>query len=127
MRTPEQVEHEVCEIIADVLGLDLEEVTPDARFFADLGGESIDLLDLEFQCEKRFDVKTDFKALSDSQEIELTPDGVLSADTLSALRERHPFLEFDRLPEHPTQEDMKDLLTVRVITAFVERSLAQAV
>ncbi len=44
--------------IADCLGVEIEEVTPEARFFEDLGGESIDLLSLSFQFEKAFNIRT---------------------------------------------------------------------
>ena len=42
----------VREIISECLVVDLDEVTDDQSFFDDLGGESIDLLDMSFHIEK---------------------------------------------------------------------------
>jgi acyl carrier protein len=48
---------QVAKIIADALGCDVEEVTPQASLIDDLGAESIDFLDLVFRLERGFKVK----------------------------------------------------------------------
>ena len=45
------------EVLDDALGVDEDEVTPDASLTADLGAESIDFLDIVFRLEKTFDFK----------------------------------------------------------------------
>mgnify|MGYP001184040366 CR=1 FL=1 len=45
----ESVYPKVRSIIADVLVIEEEDITPDSRLIADLGAESIDFLDLVFQ------------------------------------------------------------------------------
>ena len=45
------------EVLDDALGVDEDEVTPEASLTADLGAESIDFLDIVFRIEKTFDVK----------------------------------------------------------------------
>lgn len=47
----------VRQIIADVLMVPLEQVTPEARLVADLGAESIDFLDLVFRLEEALGVR----------------------------------------------------------------------
>jgi acyl carrier protein len=47
----------VREVIADVLMVAPEAVTPDSRLVADLGAESIDFLDLVFRIEEALGVK----------------------------------------------------------------------
>lgn len=47
----------VAEIMADALGLETVQVTPEASLIDDLGGESIDFLDLVFRLERAFKVK----------------------------------------------------------------------
>jgi acyl carrier protein len=47
----------VAEIMADALGCDVGQVKPDASLIDDLGGESIDFLDLVFRLERAFKVK----------------------------------------------------------------------
>ncbi|MEE8382455.1 MAG: acyl carrier protein, partial [Thermodesulfobacteriota bacterium] len=47
----------VKESVVEALGVDEEEVTPDAALFDDLGAESLDLLDIVFRLEKEFGIK----------------------------------------------------------------------
>ena len=44
----------VKECVVEALGVDDDEVTPDAVLFDDLGAESLDLLDIVFRLEKEF-------------------------------------------------------------------------
>ena len=44
-------------ICAEVLGVEPVDVTAETSFSADLGGESLDLLDLGFRCERAFGVR----------------------------------------------------------------------
>lgn len=43
-------------IIADKLGLEEDEVTPDATFTSDLGADSLDTVELIMDLEKEFDI-----------------------------------------------------------------------
>jgi acyl carrier protein len=126
MHMPNQAELReiVVKAIVDVLAVEEQEVMPDARFFADLGGESIDLLDLSFHLEKRLGSKVDFSRLLTGGALGADVRGPVSAQALQALAANYPFLPTDRLPPNPTQEDLKDLLTVDVLTHFA--ALAQA-
>ena len=45
---------EVREIIVDLLAVDAESVTPEARFREDLGADSLDLVELIMEFEDRF-------------------------------------------------------------------------
>ena len=49
------------EVLDDALGVDEDEVTPEASLTADLGAESIDFLDIVFRLEKSFDFKESSK------------------------------------------------------------------
>ena len=44
----------VCQIVADQLGVDLEEVTPGASFVDDLGADSLDTVELVMALEEEF-------------------------------------------------------------------------
>lgn len=50
MNTADPLFEELRTMIADGLGVEAEDVVPEARFFDDLGGESIDVIDLTFRC-----------------------------------------------------------------------------
>ncbi len=53
----ENIEERVREIIADRLGVDPEEVTPDASFVEDLGADSLDTVELVMALEEEFGVE----------------------------------------------------------------------
>ena len=52
-----EVFEKVREALVEALGVDDDEVTPEAKIAADLGAESIDFLDITFRLEKAFDIK----------------------------------------------------------------------
>jgi acyl carrier protein len=50
------VEERVKQIIADELGVDESEVTPNARFIEDLGADSLDVVELVMKLEEEFGI-----------------------------------------------------------------------
>lgn len=55
----EQIFEGVQQVLVDALGVDEEEVVPEAHLDADLGAESIDYLDITFRLEKHFNIRID--------------------------------------------------------------------
>ena len=53
--TKDEVFGKVKEALVDALGVDDDEVTPEATMVGDLGAESIDFLDIVFRLEKAFE------------------------------------------------------------------------
>lgn len=51
------VEKRVKEIVAEQLGVELDEVTPGAKFDEDLGADSLDIVELVMQFEEAFDLE----------------------------------------------------------------------
>ena len=51
------IEEKVSNIVAEKLGVDRAEVTPDAVFIDDLGADSLDLVELIMAMEEEFDVE----------------------------------------------------------------------
>ncbi len=47
----------VREIVAEQLGVDVEEVTPEASFIDDLGADSLDTVELVMALEEAFDIE----------------------------------------------------------------------
>ncbi len=107
----------VTRIVAETLCLETDEVTPEARFFADLDGESIDLLDLQFRIEKDLHRAMDLNDTFGSR-IELDQTGEVTPASLEWLRRTYPFLAVDALERPITSERLKDLLTVGTIAEF---------
>ena len=57
MPTKEEIFEKIQTALVDALGVDDDEVTPEATLVGDLGAESIDFLDIVFRLEKAFDIK----------------------------------------------------------------------
>ncbi|MCE0724873.1 MULTISPECIES: acyl carrier protein [Legionella] len=81
----------VREIVADVLVIDVEEISLNSRLIADLGAESIDFLDLVFQLEKEFKIKIprgqlEKNARGDLAEDEFEKGGFITEQGLQALK-----------------------------------------
>ncbi|MBQ0031040.1 MAG: acyl carrier protein [Paludibacteraceae bacterium] len=51
-----EIAEKVKEIIADKLGVELSEVTPEASFTNDLGADSLDTVELVMEFEKQFEI-----------------------------------------------------------------------
>jgi len=51
------VEERVKEIIVDQLGVDENEVTPEAKFIDDLGADSLDIVELVMALEEEYDIE----------------------------------------------------------------------
>ena len=52
----QEIENKVKQIIVDELGVDENEVTPNARFIDDLGADSLDTVELIMEFEKEFNI-----------------------------------------------------------------------
>jgi acyl carrier protein len=71
MPSKEETVERVHKIIADNLGVSLEEVRPDAAFIDDLGADSLDIVELVMAIEKAFDIEIpdeDAEAISTVQD-----------------------------------------------------------
>lgn len=113
-------------IISGVLAVEPEEVQPSSRFFEDLGGESIDMLELTFQVEKQFGVKNPFAGFGRAEDLATDSAGRLTPDAIGAIRERFPFLDVSRLEADPRKDRVTELLTVEAITQFVRQAIGEA-
>ncbi len=55
--TPEEVKSQVTEIVVKNLGVDAGSVTGPAKFIEDLGADSLDIVELVLDMEKKFDIE----------------------------------------------------------------------
>ncbi len=126
MPTKEEVFEKIQVALCDALGVDDDEVTPDATLVRDLGAESIDFLDILFRLEKAFDIKIPRgelfpeDVLTDSQYVQ---DGKVTNEGVAKLRERMPFANLDKFAENPVVQDFGNVLTVADICGFVEMKI----
>jgi len=123
MPTKEEILEKIKTALVDALGVDDDEVTPEATLVGDLGAESIDFLDIVFRLEKAFDIKIDRgelfpeDVLTNSQYVK---DGKVTAEGIAELRKRMPFANLDDFAENPVVQDFANLLTVADMCRFVE-------
>ncbi len=123
MPSEETIRADLNDMLVDILGVEPEEVVPEARFFSDLGGESIDLLDLSFRCEQRFKTKIAFQQMLDPSALEVGQDGALTDGAVRTLKEKLPFFDWTRIPERIKLENIQDLLTVESISRYLTHTL----
>lgn len=113
----------VQEILVDSLGVEHEEVIREARFFNDLGGESIDVLDLTFRCEQRFEVPIRFQELTEFP-TENGPNEETDFETMfRSMKEKFPFLD-TVLASQDGVHDVRAMFTVDAIVQFIEQKLS---
>ena len=53
----DEILERVCDVVSDVLGVNVNEITPDSRFVEDLGAESIQSVELVAAFEEEFDIE----------------------------------------------------------------------
>lgn len=122
MNQREEIESAVREILVEILALEPEEVTTKSRFFSDLGGESIEVLELSFHCEKRFGVPIKFQELSHASRGS-GEKGILTDEDVAALRKDLPFLDWPTIEAQGDLSDPEALFTVDSIVRFVEHAI----
>ncbi len=119
-----EVFEEVRQIVSEILALELEEIKPECRFFEDLGGESIDVLELTFQCEKRFNTKVKFQEMA-SLDLATNEDGSLTRESLAAMERRYPYLDYSKFKTNPQKSRIAELLTVAAIAQALHHAMDQ--
>lgn len=128
MPTQDEIFEKVRDTLVDALGVDDDEVTPEATLVGDLGAESIDFLDIVFRLEKNFDVKIPrgelFPENLASAESSFVQDGMVTESGIDELRKRMPHADIDKLAEDPKVENIQDLFTVEMIVKFLQSKLA---
>lgn len=123
MPTKDEVFQKVQEALIEALGVDEDEVTPQATLVGDLGAESIDFLDIVFRLEKAFDIKIPRGELFPEDvwtNAEYVQDGKVTEAGLEELRRRMPFANLDEFAKNPVVQEFGSLLTVADMCRFVE-------
>ena len=114
-------------VLDDALGVDEDEVTPNASLTADLGAESIDFLDIVFRIEKTFDIKIPQGELFPeglTENPEWVADGNLTDAGLAMLKERMGHVNFDAIENGDRNvSKIADSITVDSLVNFVEMKL----
>ena len=121
---------QVQETLVDALGVDDDEVTPEATLMGDLGAESIDFLDIVFRMEKSFGIKIPREELFPAEGLMSNSDfvsgGKLTEKGLAELKAQMPHTDFASFEANPDVNKIPDLFTVDALVNFVDAKLNNA-
>lgn len=121
---------EVRRSIAESCGIPEERIVPTATLFQDLEISSIDLVEILFTLESRFDVElkiSDIESRS-RQELQDAPfevQGVITPEGLQVLRRTVPEIPEERLVPGLTMFEIVNLITVEILCSMVQQKLAE--
>lgn len=115
----DQIHAGVREDLADCLGIEPEEIELEARFFHDLGGESIDLLDFGFRSERRYGVRSPFPRLTSGDGWQFDEQGRLSESSLARLQTEFPQINWPARLAGISLESFRDLLTIDLMVELL--------
>src|SRR3954451_8646492 len=121
--TKDEVYKKVQTALVDALGVDDEEVTPQATMVGDLGAESIDFLDIVFRLEKAFGIEIPRSELFPDDVLTnaaYVADGRVTPEGVQELKRRMPFADLTKFEKNPVVQDFGNLLTVSDLCRYVE-------
>ena len=126
----DEIFEKVREVLVEALGVDDDEVSPEATLMGDLGAESIDFLDIVFRLEKAFDIKIPreelFPAESFMSDPEYVSGGKLTPKGLDELRQKLPHTDLTPFEGDPDLNKLGNLFTVNAIVNYVESKVNAA-
>jgi acyl carrier protein len=119
----------VQQTLAGALGVDESEITPEASLKRDLGAESIDFIDIVFRLEKAFDLKIPAGDLFPSHLLNderFVKEGVVTAEGLTELRTKLPYLELEEFTKDPQITKLADCFTVKMLLRYLADRLGKS-
>ena len=122
MPTEQEVFEKIRAALVDAVGVDDDEVTPDATLVGDLGAESIDFLDIVFRLEKAFNIEIPRAELFPEDILtnaEYVQDGKVTDEGVSELKKRMPFADLSKFEANPLVQEFGNLLTVNDMVRYV--------
>ena len=119
----------VQQTLAGALGVDESDIKPEASLKRDLGAESIDFIDIVFRLEKAFDLKIPAGDLFPSHLLNderFVKEGVVTAEGLTELRTKLPYLELEEFTKDPQITKLADCFTVRMLLCYLNDRLGKS-
>ncbi len=130
MMTEKEIYEQLKPLLVEVLGVSADRIQMDSVLVADLGAESIDLLDLSFRIEEHFKVGIEANEIEREAKKRLPggvyeKDGFLTDDALAEIRRAAPELDPEKLVTGLRKVDLPSLLTVSFFVHLIARKLAR--
>jgi acyl carrier protein len=136
METPvafnrQQIEEGVTEVLEEALGVDAEDVKPQATLTGDLGAESIDFLDIQFRLEKKFSsAERPFKIEQGElfpenmlQDPAMVQNGKVTDAGMTLLKQKLPHIDFSGFEGDRSVKNLSEVFTVKSLCDFLERRI----
>ena len=129
MKSATEILEQLKPLLVEVLGVRPDEIHRNSELVADLGAESIDLLDLTVRVEESFNVRIEANEL-EREAIQQMPggvyekDGSLTDEALAEIRRAAPELDQAKLVSGLRKADIPSLLTVGFFVSLIQRKLA---
>jgi acyl carrier protein len=129
MPTNDEVFEKVRSTLVAALGVDEDDVTPEATPFKDLGAESIDLLDIVFRLERNFGIKIPRGELFPENVSDPGParNGKLTPTGLTEMKQRMPYADLSGFEANPEVDKLVGLYTVDMLVQYVSSKLSAGV
>ncbi len=127
MPNSDEVFKKVQAALVDALGVEEDEVTPEATMVGDLGAESIDFLDIVFKLEKAFGIDIPREELFPDDVLTnsaYVQDGKVTSEGLAQLKARVPWADLSRFEQNPRVQDFGNQLTVNDLCRYVQSKLS---
>lgn len=124
--TEEQIFSRIQEVLVDALGVDEEDVTPDAKLVDDLGAESIDFLDISFRLEKAFEIKIEASEIFPQDVLEnpeYVEEGKVTDAGMEELKKHLPHADLTEFEASRQVEDFSSVFTVNTLVKFIASRL----
>ena len=121
----EEIYSKVQGVLVDALGVDEEQVKPNARLRQDLGAESIDFLDIVFRLERAFGIKIPRgemipeNVMTDPNYVQngkVTPAGMVE------LKKRMPYVDLTEFEKDPQVDQLP--FTVDAVVNYVQTKVS---
>jgi len=127
----QQIEEGVTEVLEEALGVDAEDVKPQATLTGDLGAESIDFLDIQFRLEKKFSsADRPFKIEQGElfpenmlQDPAMVQNGKVTDAGMTLLKQKLPHIDFSGFEGDRSVKNLSEVFTVKSLCDFLERRI----
>jgi acyl carrier protein len=130
MMTENEIFERIRPLLKEVLGIAPEKIRQESLLVADLGAESIDLLDLSFLIEETFNVTIEGNEIEREAGKRLSggvyeKNGRLTDEALAEIRKALPELDASKLVKGIRRMELPTLLTVQFFVKLIARKLAE--
>ena len=121
----EEIYSKVQGVLVDALGVDEEQVKPNARLRQDLGAESIDFLDIVFRLERAFGIKIPRgemipeNVMTDPNYVQ---NGRVTPAGMTELKKRMPYVDLTEFEKDPQVDQLP--FTVDAVVNYVQTKVA---